>query len=95
MNRKVQEEEREFLILEERKKKIDGEVKLELKNCEIKTGELAQQEQKNRFLSKAGIISLVILGISLFALIVTQSRLLYTPIILFSFFHSNCLQNAL
>ncbi len=85
MNRKVQEEEREFLILEERKKKIDGEVKLELKNCEIKTGELAQQEQKNRFLSKAGIISLVILGISLIALIVTQSRLLYTPIILFSF----------
>jgi len=85
MNRKVQEEEREFLILEERKKKIDGEVKLELKNCEIKTGELAQQEQKNRFLSKAGIISLVILGISLIALIVTQSRLLYAPIILFSF----------
>ena len=85
MNRKVQEEEMEFLILEERKKKIDGEVKLELKNCEIKTGELAQQEQKNRFLTKAGIISLVILGISLIALIVTQSRLLYIPIILFSF----------
>lgn len=85
MNRKVQEDEREFLILEERKKKIDGEVKIELKNCEIKTGELAQQEQKNRFFTKAGSISLVILGIALIGLIVTQSRLLYIPIILFSF----------
>ena len=85
MNKKVQEEERDFVILEERKKKIDGEVKLELKNCEIKTGELAQQEQKNRFLTKAGLISLVILGISLIGLIVTQARFLYIPIILFSF----------
>lgn len=85
MDRKVQEDEREFLILEERKKKIDGEVKIELKNCEIKTGELAQQEQKNRFFTKAGSISLVILGIALIGLIVTQSRLLYIPIILFSF----------
>jgi len=85
VNRKGREEEREFLILEERKKKIDGEVKLELRNCEIKTGELAQQEQKNRFLTKAGIISLVILGISLIAFIVTQSRALYIPIVLFSF----------
>ncbi|MBU4257745.1 MAG: AAA family ATPase [Candidatus Omnitrophica bacterium] len=85
MDRKVQEDEREFLILEERKKKIDGEVKIELKNCEIKTGELAQQEQKNRFFTKAGSISLVILGIALIGLIVTQSRLLYIPIILLSF----------
>ncbi len=85
INRKAREEEKEFLILEERKKKIDSEVKLELRNCEIKKGELAQQEQKNRFFNIAGIISLAIFGISLIGLIVTQSRALYIPIVLFSF----------
>jgi len=84
-DRKVQDTEREFLILEERKKKIDGEVKLELKNCEIKTGELAQQEQKYIFITKIGNISLVILVVVLIAFIATQSRWLYIPVILFSF----------
>lgn len=80
---KLREKERDFRIFDERKKKLDDEVKPELKNYEIKSGELALQEGKSKFFTSIGIISAILLGISLLGVIVSPSLLFYISAILF------------
>jgi len=89
--KKVSEELREkeiyFQVFDERKKKLDDEIKPELKNYEIKSGELAKQEGKEKIFSLIGIISPIILGICLIGVILSISllRVIFSPsLLLFS-----------
>lgn len=81
---KLSEKEEFFQVSNERKKKLDDEVKPELRNYEIKRGELALQEGKSKFFTSVGIISAIILGISLLGVIVSPSLLFYILAVLFS-----------
>jgi len=80
---KLSEVERDFRVLDEREKKLDDEIRPELKTYEIKSGELAQQEGKSKFFSSVGIISAILLGISLLGLIFSPSPLFYILVVLF------------
>lgn len=84
ISEELNEIERDFRVFDERKKKLDDEVKPELKNYEIKSGELALQEGKSKFFTSLGIISAILLGISLLGIIVSPSLLFYILAVLFS-----------
>lgn len=81
---KLSEKEEFFHVLTEREKKLDDEVKPELMNYEIKRGEFALQEGKSKFFTSVGIISAILLGISLLGVIVSPSLLFYILAVLFS-----------
>jgi len=84
-NNKLSELERDFKVLDERKKKLDNEIRLELKNYKEKSGNLAKKERKNRHFTLMGIISAILLGISLLGIILnTPSLPFYILAILFS-----------
>jgi len=83
-NKKLDEVEGDFRVLSEKKKKLDEEIKPELKAYENKTIELAQQQAKGKFFTSLGIISGVLLGISLLGVIFNPSLLFYALVILFS-----------
>lgn len=74
---RLRDKERGFRVIDERKKKLDDEVKPELKNCEIKSRDLAQKEEKSRFFTWVWIISAILFGISLLGLIVSPSLLFF------------------
>lgn len=84
INEKLIEKKRDFQVFDERKGKLDNEIKPELKNYEIKKGELILKEEKAKFFTLTGIISSILLGISLLGVIANPSSLFYTLIILFS-----------
>jgi len=81
---KLSEVERDFRVFDERKKKLDDEIRPELKTYEIKSGELAQQEGKSKFFTSVGIISAILFGISLLGVIFSPSLLFYILAVLFS-----------
>jgi len=81
---KIREKERDFGVFEERKKKLDDEVKPELRIYEIESQDLALQEGKSIFFTSIGIISAILLGISLLGVITRPSLLLYILALLFS-----------
>ena len=83
-SKKLREIERDFRVFDERKKKLDDEIRPELKTYEIKRGELAQQEGKNKFFTSLEIISVTLLGISLLGVIFSPSLLFYILAVLFS-----------
>lgn len=84
-NKKLGDTGREFQILDERKKKLDNENRPELKNYEIKSGDLAKKESKNRYFTLMGIISVILLGISLLGVILNNTSLPFNILlILFS-----------
>ena len=74
---KLNEIERDFKIFEERKKKIDNEIKPELKNYQYKSEEIAQQKEKDKFFTYLGIVSATLLGISLIGIIFSSLPLFY------------------
>jgi uncharacterized protein YhaN len=61
--------EREFRVLDERKTTVDDEMRPALKAYEIRSGELAQREERRRFVTPMGIISAILLGLSLLGVI--------------------------
>jgi len=61
--------EREFRVLDERKTTVDDEMRPALKTYEIRSGELAQREERRRFVTPMGIISAILLGMSLLGVI--------------------------
>jgi len=83
-SKKLREKERDFQVSDERKKKLDNEVKPELRIYEIKSQDLALQEGKSNFFTSIGIISAILLGISLLGVITRPSLLLYILALLFS-----------
>ena len=68
-NGKLREAETDFQIFDDKKKKIDNESKPELKNYEIKSGDLTKKERISRYFTSIGIISAILLGISLLGVI--------------------------
>ncbi len=83
ISEKLEEREREFRILEERKKKLDDETKPELKIYEREGERLARKKAKSRFFIVTGIISLVLLGVSLIGAVISPSLLFYILTVLF------------
>ena len=75
--------ERDFRIFDERKKKLDEEIRPELKNYEIKSGDLAKKERKNRYFTLMGIISAILLGISLLGVILNAPLPFYILVVFF------------
>ncbi|PIU64407.1 MAG: hypothetical protein COS84_08395 [Armatimonadetes bacterium CG07_land_8_20_14_0_80_40_9] len=74
---KLREKERDFQVFDERKKRLDDEVNLEVKNYEIKSRELAVQEKKSEFFASLGITSAILFGVSLLGVIVRPSLPFY------------------
>lgn len=84
ISEKLSKKEVVFHVLDERKKKLDDEVKPELRNYERKRGGLALQEGKSKFFTSVGIISAVLLGLSLLGVLVSPALLFYILAVLFS-----------
>jgi len=82
-NKKLGDAGRDFKILDERKKKLDNEIRPELKNYEIKSGNLAKKERKNKYFTLTGIISAILLGISLLGVILNVPLPFYILAVLF------------
>lgn len=74
--KKFRDKKRDFQVSEDRKKRLD-DVRGELNLYENKRKEWAQREQKSRFWCRLGIISGILLGISLLGLILRPSVLFY------------------
>lgn len=69
--------EQDFEILSKRKEEIDKQIEPELKTYEIKSGELALQEEKAKSFTLVEKISAILLGISLLGAILRPSWLFY------------------
>jgi exonuclease SbcC len=80
---KLREMEREFKILEGRKKRLDDEVKPDLRNYEMELGKVKSEETKNRFYAVAAITSAVLLSISILAVILSPLPVFYGLLALF------------
>ena len=74
---RLREAESEFRILEGRKKRLDDEVKPELRNYEMGVGEVKSKETRNKFYAVAAIISSVLLAISIMAVVLNPSPMFY------------------
>jgi chromosome segregation ATPase len=83
-NEKLREVEIDFQVLDDRKKKLDNETKPELKNYEIKSGDSIKKERINKFFTSIGIISVILLGISLLGVILNASLPFYILAVFFS-----------
>lgn len=77
INEVFKKEKGEFEIIEKTKKKIDDDIKPDIKNYEIKAGELEQKRGKSRFFTKATIISAVLFSISMIGLIVNPAVIFF------------------
>ncbi len=82
MSGRLGETEREFKIFEGRKKRLDDEVKPELKNYEMGLGEVKSKETRNRFYAVAAITSSVLLAISILAVVLSPSLVSYGLLVL-------------
>lgn len=85
IDKRLKEKEQEFKIFEKRKKKIDEEIQPDLKNYEIKSGELANQDGKIKFFGPVGIVSSILFGISLLGIIFNPLMLFYILAVVFAF----------
>lgn len=81
---KIREKERDFGVFEERKKKLDDEVKPELTIYDRKNEELASQEKMAKHLAPIGLTSAILFGISLLGSIVKPSLLFHVCATFFS-----------
>jgi len=76
-NEKLSEAERDFRVFDERRKKLNDEVRPELKNYEMEVGKVKSEETKNRFYKVLATISVVLLSISMLGAIINPSPVLY------------------
>ena len=65
VSQELDKNERSFQALEERKNKIDTEVRLELSHYERKSEELRVSKEKDKLFTRAAITSTILLGITL------------------------------
>lgn len=77
----LSEKQRNFQILEQRKKNIDNDIRPDLKNLEARRRESAIREGKNRFFILIGLISVILLGLSLIGAIVNTLSPLFQILI--------------
>ena len=80
---KSREIEREFKILEGRKKRLDDEVKPDLRNYEMEIGKVKSEEKKNKSYTVTAITSAVLLSISILAVILSPLPVFYGLLALF------------
>lgn len=97
-NLKNKEEEAEekrltFQAFNERKKRIDDEIKPEIKTYEMKAGKAKLKEKRSKFFAVAAIFSAILLSISMLGVILNPSPLLYA--LLASFLILTCAFAAL
>lgn len=64
-------------VFDERKRKIDDEVKPELKNYEMWVGKVKSEETKNKFYAVAAITSAILLSISILGVIINPLPIFY------------------
>jgi len=76
-SKKLGEVQREFTILDDRRKKLDDEVKPELKNYEMGLGKVKSEETKNKLYTGAAIASVALLSISILAAVLSPSSTFY------------------
>jgi len=74
---KLSEVERDFRVFDERRKKLDDEVRPEMKNYEMQVGKVKSDEIKNTFYRVLTITSVVSLSISMLGVIINPSPVLY------------------
>ena len=74
---KLDEVERDFRVLNERKRILDDELKPELKNYEMELGKVKSEETKNRFYAVAAITSAALSAVSILAVILNPSPTFY------------------
>lgn len=85
ISQRLREKESEFGVLDERKKKLDDQVKPDINLYNIKAGDLKQQETKSRFFGLVMRISVAIVAASLLGFIARPSFLFYIlPILILS-----------
>jgi len=77
ISEKLSEVEREFQVFDKRKRKIDDEVKPELKNYEMGVGEVKSKETKNKFYAVVAITSAILLSISILGLAINTLPIFY------------------
>ena len=77
VSEKLIEVERDFQLLEEKKKTLDEGIRAQLKTYEDKKVELAKQQGKNKFFTLAMVLSAFLAGISLLGIIYKPSILFY------------------
>jgi exonuclease SbcC len=80
---RLREVQTEFKIFEERKRKLDDEVKPELRNYEMGLGKVKSEETKSRSYAVAAITSAVLLAISILAVVLSPSLVSYGLLALF------------
>ncbi len=74
---KLSKAERDFRVFDERRKKLDDEVKPDLKSYEMEVGRVKSDETKNRFYRVLTITSVVLLSISMLGVVINPSPVLY------------------
>ena len=74
---RLRELAREFAIMDDRRKKLDDEVKPQLKNYEMELGKLKSEAARSKSYTVAGIISAVLLSISILAVALRPSPVFY------------------
>jgi len=74
---KLAAKRRDFGVLQEVKKKLDDEVRLELRNYETKSSELALQKSRNNFLTTVEVVSTALLFVSLIGVVFSSSLMFY------------------
>ena len=77
ISEKLTKKEQNFQILKDKKRKIEDEVKPELKNYEMGVGKIKSEETKNKFYTGAVIASIVLLSISMLGAIINPSPIFY------------------
>jgi DNA repair exonuclease SbcCD ATPase subunit len=82
-SKKLREAGGEFTILDDRKKKLDDEVKPQLKNYEMELGKLKSDEAKSKSYAVATIISAVLLSILILAVALSPSPMFYGLLVFF------------
>ncbi|MBN2374242.1 AAA family ATPase [bacterium] len=82
-NDKLDLKERDFIILEERKKIVDEEIRPQIKNYERDRERLAGLEKKAAFFSATGKISVILFGLSLLGIFLMPSPFFYILSIIF------------
>jgi DNA repair exonuclease SbcCD ATPase subunit len=83
INEKLNAIERDFRILEEKKKKIDSQILPELINYRYESEKIVQQKVKDKFFTYLGIFSIVLLIIALIGIVFNPSLLFY--VLIFNF----------
>lgn len=84
MSGELGKKERGFQILDERKKKLDDEVRPELKNYEAKRKELATREGRDKFLTTSGMVSAILVGLSILGIIIQPTLIFNVLAIIFA-----------